>query len=56
MKSQKSNIYIRRFQHDRTRFERPQQHARRGERIINVLHRLIYLTYPQIKRLDPMQK
>ena len=43
--NRKNRIYIRRFLHDPTRFERSQQRVHRGEGIINVLHKLIYLTY-----------
>ena len=38
-------MYIRRFRHDPTRFERSQQRVHRGGRIINALHKPIYLTY-----------
>ena len=43
--SRKNRIYIRRFQHDPTRFERSQQRVHRGGGIIDVSHKLIYLTY-----------
>ena len=43
--NRKNRIYIRRFRHDPTRFERSQQRVDRGGGIINVLHKLIYLTY-----------
>ena len=43
--NRKNRIYIRRFRHDPTRFERSQQRVHRGEDIINVLHNLIYLRY-----------
>ena len=43
--NRKNRIYIRRFRHDPTRFERSQQRVHRGGGIINVLHKLIYLTY-----------
>ena len=43
--NRKNRIYIRRFRHDPTRFERWQQRLHRGGGIINVLHKLIYLTY-----------
>ena len=43
--NRKNQIYIRRFRHDLTRFERSQQRVHRGGGIINVLHKLIYLTY-----------
>ena len=43
--NQKNRIYIRRFRHDPTRFERSQQCAHRGGGIINVSHKFIYLTY-----------
>ena len=43
--NRKNLIYIRRFRHDPTRFERSQQHVHRGGGIINVLHNLIYLRY-----------
>ena len=43
--NRKNRIYIRRFRHDPTRFERSQQRVHRGGGIINVLHNLIYLTY-----------
>ena len=54
--NQKNRIYIRRFRHDSTRFERSQQRVHRGGAIINVSHKLIYLTHIQIKRLDLFQK
>ena len=40
-----NRIYIRRFRHDPTRFERSQQRVHRGGGIINVSHKFIYLTY-----------
>ena len=43
--NRKNRIYIRRFQHDPTRFERSQQRLHRGGSVINVSHKLIYLTY-----------
>ena len=43
--NRKNRIYIRRFRHDPTRFERSQQRVHRGEGIINVSHKFIYLTY-----------
>ena len=43
--NQKNRIYIRRFRHDPTRFERSQQRVYRGGGIINTSHKLIYLTY-----------
>ena len=43
--NQKNRIYIRRFRHDPTRFERSQQRVHRGRGVINVSHNLIYLTY-----------
>ena len=43
--NRKNRIYIRRFRHDPTRFERSQQRIHRGGGIINVSHKLIYLTY-----------
>ena len=43
--NQKNRIYIRRFRYYPTRFERSQQHVHRGGGIINVSHKLIYLTY-----------
>ena len=43
--NRKNRIYIRRFRHDPTRFERSQQRVHRGGGIINVSHKLIYLTY-----------
>ena len=43
--NRKNRIYIRRFRRDPTRFERSQQRVHRGGGIINVLHKLIYLTY-----------
>ena len=43
--NRKNRIYIRRFPHDPTRFESSQQHVHRGGGIINVSHKLIYLTY-----------
>ena len=42
--NRKNRIYIRRFRHDPTRFERSPQRVHRGEGI-NVSHKLIYLTY-----------
>ena len=43
--NRKNRIYIRHFRHDPTRFERSQQRVHRGGGIINVSHKLIYLTY-----------
>ena len=43
--NRKNRIYIRRFRYDPTRFERSQQLVHRGGGIINVSHKLIYLTY-----------
>ena len=43
--NRKNQIYIRRFRHDPTRFECSQQRVRRRGGIINVSHKLIYLTY-----------
>ena len=43
--NRKNRIYICRFRHDPTRFERSQQRVHRGGGIINVSHKLIYLTY-----------
>ena len=43
--NRKNRIYIHRFRHDPTRFERSQQRVHRGEGIINVSHKFIYLTY-----------
>ena len=43
--NRKNRIYIRRFRHDSTRFERSQQCVHRGGGIINVSHKLIYPTY-----------
>ena len=43
--NRENRIYIRRFRHDRTRFERSQQRVHRGGGIINVSHKFIYLTY-----------
>ena len=43
--NRKNRIYIRRFRHHPTRFERSQQRIHRGGGIINVSHKLIYLTY-----------
>ena len=43
--NRKNRIYIRRFRHDPTRFQRSQQRVYRGGGIINVSHKLIYLTY-----------
>ena len=43
--NRKNRIHIRRFRHDPTRFERSQQRVHRGGSIINVSHKLIYLTY-----------
>ena len=43
--NRKNRIYIRRFRHDPTRFERPQQRVHRGGGVINVSHKLISLTY-----------
>ena len=43
--NRKNRIYIRRFRHDPTRFARSQQRVHRGGSIINVSHKLIYLTY-----------
>ena len=42
--NRKNRIYVRRFRHDPTRFERLQR-VHRGGGIINVSHKLIYLTY-----------
>ena len=44
--NRKNRMYIRRFRHNPTLFERSQQPVHRGGKIINVLHKLIYLTYP----------
>ena len=43
--NRKNRIYVRRFRHDPTRFERSQQCVHRGGSIINVSHKLIYLRY-----------
>ena len=43
--NRKNRIYIRRFRYDPTRFQRSQQRVHRGGGIINVSHKLIYLTY-----------
>ena len=43
--NRKNRIYIRRFQHDPTRFECSQQRVHRGGGIVNVSHKFIYLTY-----------
>ena len=43
--NRKNRIYIRRFRHDPTRFERSQQRLHRGGSVINVSHKFIYLTY-----------
>ena len=43
--NRKNRIYIRRFRHDPTRFERSQQCVYRGGGIINISHKLIYLRY-----------
>ena len=43
--NRKNQIYIRCFRHDPIRFERSQQRVYRGGDIINVSHKLIYLTY-----------
>ena len=43
--NRKNRIYVRRFRHEPTRFERLQQRVHRGGDIINVSHKLIYLTY-----------
>ena len=43
--NRKNQIYIRRFRHDPTRFERSQRRVHRGGGIINVSHKFIYLTY-----------
>ena len=43
--NRKNRIYIRRFRHDPTRFERSQQRVHRGGGIINVSHKFIYLRY-----------
>ena len=43
--NRKNRIYIRRFWHDPTRFERSQQRVHKGGSIMSVLHNLIYLTY-----------
>ena len=43
--NRKNRIYIRRFRHDPTRFERSPQRVHRGGDIINVSHKFIYLTY-----------
>ena len=51
--NRKNRIYIRRFRHDPTRFERSQQRVHRGGSIINVSHKFIYIL---IKRLDLLQK
>ena len=42
--NRKNRIYIRHFRHDPTRFEHSQQRVQRGGGIINVSHKLIYLT------------
>ena len=42
--NRKNRIYIRRFRHDPTRFERSQR-VHRGGGTINVSHKFIYLTY-----------
>ena len=41
----KNQIYIRRFRHDPTRFERSQQRVHRGGGVINVSHKFICLIY-----------
>ena len=56
MLNRKNRIYVRRFRHDPTRFERSQQRVHRGGGIINVSHKVIYLTYILIQRLDLLQK
>ena len=43
--NRKNRIYIRRFRHEPTRFERSQQRVHREGGIINASHKLIYLTY-----------
>ena len=43
--NRENRIYIRRFRHDPTRFERSQQRVYRGGGIITVSHKFIYLTY-----------
>ena len=43
--NRKNRIHIRRFRHDPTQFERSQQRVHRGGVIINLSHKLIYLTY-----------
>ena len=43
--NRKNRIYIHCFRHHPTRFERSQQRVHRGGGIINVSHKLIYLTY-----------
>ena len=43
--NRKNRIYIRRFRHHPTRFKRSQQRVHRGGDIINVSHKLIYLTH-----------
>ena len=43
--NRENRIYISRFRHDSTRFQRSQQRVHRGEGIINVSHKFIYLTY-----------
>ena len=43
--NRKNRIDIRRFRHDPNRFERSQQRVHRGESIINVSHKFIYLAY-----------
>ena len=43
--NRENRIYIRRFPHDPTRFERSRQRVHRGGGIINVSHKFIYLTY-----------
>ena len=43
--NRKTQIHIRHFRHDSIGFERSQQRVHRGGGIINVSHKLIYLTY-----------
>ena len=42
--NRKNRIYICRFRHDPTRFQLSQQRVHRGGGIINVSHKLVYLT------------
>ena len=43
--NRKNRMYIGRFRHDPTQFELSQQRVHRAGGIVNVLYKLIYLTY-----------